>query len=664
MSIEQVNQVLGRILLDETFREQLLNNADVALQQFDLTKQEFESLKSINAEQINTLSETFQAQLGGAGPESTAADIAFPDVCKSLEGNFIKIDGIDGESIKIDDANIGRLESNFMKVVFEPVKTTGLATSQILAIGAGTVVVLGALVAGYFLLRGANNPEQTGVLPAPAVSTAPAELSEINETTPQSTELERSADIMCITGDEIHLCAAPTGQIIEQLGDKADDPIMLPLTPDQAIIIVSASGGSPPGVQGFSMMMLSGPETYQIQLPGSPDSENVIFLADAQGSPYFGVDAYFPDGTFLPGLEFDDKDAVETGTSIAGTWQDHSESATLTCDDSSMEMPSESAGVVVIVDNGQGIIIEGIKEFPKLEMMLLSDGTYQADIETLPDGSSGTGQLQLALVSPGRIEGQFTSSFENCTIVVPITMTLISAAEIAGEDSLALLKTAEFNVEELFNPGDTFIPQIEVCISFPNVCEDELAFLESINALMSGQGWGTGKGITNGVDNFLIGSMSGGGGAGKAIPISNDCDSSDSSQTGTACVPAPEQGNAYIPPYPADAGWGSKGVGNPTLISVLDVNAASVINGIFDLWMVMGIPGPDDWDGFVDINADLVQVYELDSDTGQQTQWEQIKITDDGLEITTDHNRLFIIYLFLTEQDALNAPETLYPPQQ
>jgi len=78
----------------------------------------------------------------------------------------------------------------------------------------------------------------------------------------------------------------------------------------------------------------------------------------------------------------------------------------------------------------------------------------------------------------------------------------------------------------------------------------------------------------------------------------------------------------------------------------------------------MGIPGPDDWDGFVDINADLVQVYELDSDTGQQTQWEQIKITDDGLEITTDHNRLFIIYLFLTEQDALNAPETLYPPQQ
>ncbi|MBE9524983.1 MAG: hypothetical protein IMY76_07775 [Chloroflexi bacterium] len=641
MSIEQVNQVLGRVLLDETFREQLLNNADRALQGFDLTNQEIESLKSINAEQINTLSETFQAQLGGAEPSAIQ------------EANFIKIDGIDGESIKIDDAN-------FMKIDDVPVKTTGFATSQILAIGAGTVMVLGALVAGYFFLRGANNPEQIGVLPAPA-STTPAESSEIDETIPQSAVIERSVDLICLTEGETHLCAAPAGQIIEQLGDKADDPIMLPLTPEQAVIMVSASGGSPTGVQGFSVMMLSGPETYSIHLPGSPESEHAIFLADAQGSPYFGVGAYFPDGIFTSGLEFDDKAAVETGSSIAGTWQDLPGSGTMTCNGASMDIPSESADEIVISKNGQDWILEGVGDFPTLELILLSDGTYQADIDTLPDDTPGTGQIQLTLISPDTIEGLYTGTFESCTYTKPITMTRISSAETKAEDSLAPLKPAEFSVEELFNPGDTFIPQIEVCISFPDVCKDERTFLESINALMSGQGWGTGKGITNGGDIFLI---SGGGGAGKAIPISNNCDTSDSSQTGTACVPAPEQGDAYIPPYPADAGWGSKGVGYPTLVSVLDVNAISVINGIFDLWMVMGIPQADDWDGFVDINTNLIQVYELDSVTGQQTQWNEIEVTYDTLDISTDQNRLFIIYLFLTEEDALNAPETLYPPQQ
>ena len=182
-----------------------------------------------------------------------------------------------------------------------------------------------------------------------------------------------------------------------------------------------------------------------------------------------------------------------------------------------------------------------------------------------------------------------------------------------------------------------------ICTDFPDVCMNGVASSESLGNLLSG--WGKFDG-----DVFMH--MGGGGGSGK-VNISNPCDASES---GTACLPVSGEGDAYIPPYPADAGWGSKGIGNPTLVSVLDVDAVSVINGIFDLWFVMGVPQTGDWDGFISLNGDLIQVYELDLATGQQSLWEEIKVTYDAVEITTDQNRLFVVYLFEDETAAQEAP--------
>ncbi|MHC4610908.1 MAG: Os1348 family NHLP clan protein, partial [Planctomycetota bacterium] len=66
MSAEQVNQVLGRALLDEAFREGLLNNPDGALQGFDLTGQELEAIKRLTGEQFQMLDQAFRSQLRGA----------------------------------------------------------------------------------------------------------------------------------------------------------------------------------------------------------------------------------------------------------------------------------------------------------------------------------------------------------------------------------------------------------------------------------------------------------------------------------------------------------------------------------------------------------------------------------------------------------------------
>jgi hypothetical protein len=43
MSLDQVNQILGRALLDKGFRDQFLENPDQLLKGFDLTHQELDS---------------------------------------------------------------------------------------------------------------------------------------------------------------------------------------------------------------------------------------------------------------------------------------------------------------------------------------------------------------------------------------------------------------------------------------------------------------------------------------------------------------------------------------------------------------------------------------------------------------------------------------------
>jgi hypothetical protein len=510
----------------------------------------------------------------------------------------------------------------------EAATTAGRSLLPYLAIGAGAIVLLGVLavaagVAGFLTLRGSNNPEEAGEVPRPQFD-SPPEIPEAGETYVEPVTLEHSADIICLTGDDIHLCAAPTGQVFEQLGATVDDPVMLPLTPDQAASVVSASGGTPSGVQGFTVMMLAGPETYQVKLPG--DSESVIFLADAQGSPYFGVDAYFPEGAlFTSGLEVTDEAAAESSASIAGTWDDLSGPGTLTCAGTTRQVPLTPTGEVVITaGEGGGVVVEGLQGTDVNYATPTDGGGFQYEVTAAPDGTPVSGTVQFTLVSPDVIEGLVMTSPSGCSFTRPITMTRISGGGGAGKVDVAPLRPAEFSVDTLFGSGDTFVPR------GPLACAPEEP---------------GGEFIPNSGD--------------ACIPLPDLWDTWPTHfdpeavfLPGDTLIPSPDQGDAYIPPYPADAGWGSKGVGNPTLVSVLDVDAVSVINTVFDLWMVMGIPEEIFWDGFPDINGDLIRVYELDPLTGQQTLWEEVKVTYDAIDITTDQNRLFVMYLF---EDAASA---------
>ena len=92
MSMEQVSQIIGRALLDDGFREQLMNAPDQVLGAFDLSAQEVEALKQLNAEQFQQLNEAFQARLGGGEADLTQAS------------DFLKIEGIDG-SITIGEGH-------------------------------------------------------------------------------------------------------------------------------------------------------------------------------------------------------------------------------------------------------------------------------------------------------------------------------------------------------------------------------------------------------------------------------------------------------------------------------------------------------------------------------------------------------------------------------
>ena len=54
MSRQTVEQILGRAMMDQEFRQSLFSNPDTTLQEFDLTEQELSSLKSLDAESLDS----------------------------------------------------------------------------------------------------------------------------------------------------------------------------------------------------------------------------------------------------------------------------------------------------------------------------------------------------------------------------------------------------------------------------------------------------------------------------------------------------------------------------------------------------------------------------------------------------------------------------------
>ncbi|MEJ2486270.1 MAG: Os1348 family NHLP clan protein, partial [Anaerolineales bacterium] len=504
MSMEQVSQIIGRALLDDGFREQLLKAPDQVLSEFDLSAQEFEALKQLNADQFQQLNEAFQAQLGGGEADLTQAS------------NFLKIDGIDGKVILDHKEFIFKLTSlepgaeemipgrlkwdpeeniNFEKgwpskiVPSSPAASTGLSLPAMLTIGAAVVVTVGAVAAGIFFFRGDDSPEEAGMDSQPAVQSTPGPSQE-DAAIYEDVLFESSEDSMCLTGQHFNLCAVPAGQVVDQLGDTTEDPLMLPLTPEQASLLISASGGSPPGVTGFTVMMLAGPNTYQIKLPDADAGTEAIFLSDAQGNLYFGSAAYFPDETAFEEPEVSD---VATGNSLAalaGTWESISGAGTMTCEGASITIPPAAPEQIVFDENGQAVLTEPDADSSTAEVTISSEGTFLATVTTVVDGDTIVGELEFALITPDLIEGTYRANYEDiCTFERSVTMNRISGEGTTSPEMDGPLKPAEFSEESYFGSGDAFIPQLAICTGFPDVCKDAAAPTESLAALLSG--WDT-----------------------------------------------------------------------------------------------------------------------------------------------------------------------------
>ncbi|HSG45182.1 MAG TPA: Os1348 family NHLP clan protein, partial [Anaerolineales bacterium] len=353
MTMEIVAQILGRALLDEAFRGQLLNAPDQILEGFDLSVQEVEALKQLNADQFQQLNEAFQVHLDGA-----KADLA-------QASNFLKIEGIDG-SITLDHKDWylkkGSVEegANFENAWSSKVVPSGSAAGSglslpvMLAIGA---VVVGAITAGIFFFRGNTTIKQADT---DFQSVSEATMAPDDEASPifQLAVLESGPDSICLNGESLHLCAVPAGQAVELLGDSSEDPLMLPLTPEQAALLISASGGSPAGVTGFTVMMLAGPDTYQIKLPDSVTGNEAIFLSDVEGNLYFGSAAYFPDETATKDAEAADVPGNTSLAALAGTWETVPSAGTMTCEGSSMNISPEPPIQVVFDENGKAEFFE------------------------------------------------------------------------------------------------------------------------------------------------------------------------------------------------------------------------------------------------------------------------------------------------------------------
>ena len=63
---------------------------------------------------------------------------------------------------------------------------------------------------------------------------------------------------LCLAGGDVQMCAYPVRQVLGLHGSEANSPVVMPLVPSEAALLISAFGGSPPGVTGFSPLLLGG----------------------------------------------------------------------------------------------------------------------------------------------------------------------------------------------------------------------------------------------------------------------------------------------------------------------------------------------------------------------------------------------------------------------
>lgn len=89
MSIEQIQEIIGKAITDSEYRQLLLSDPDQALEGYDLTEEEIESLKGLESEQFNEITGELDERISKASLSFTKpVDKASPDIFKLIGGDF------------------------------------------------------------------------------------------------------------------------------------------------------------------------------------------------------------------------------------------------------------------------------------------------------------------------------------------------------------------------------------------------------------------------------------------------------------------------------------------------------------------------------------------------------------------------------------------------
>ncbi len=202
MSLNFVREVIGRAVLDHSFRQSLLTNPGQALQGYQLTGPEKQALQGITPQQFQALEDLIQGSIGGAGGDAAVGEKFFPkigdlagekqlgDVIGYKEfGHVIKLMG-DGSVIKLFEGFLHKDEvmgKHFPKLFLPAAQRNRRSLGWLLpAILIGLLLFFGFLflgptmpVLGMFGLSGAG-PASFGdgsVIPTCSVNPGPPDVN-------------------------------------------------------------------------------------------------------------------------------------------------------------------------------------------------------------------------------------------------------------------------------------------------------------------------------------------------------------------------------------------------------------------------------------------------------------------------------------------------------
>jgi hypothetical protein len=473
-------------MMDETFRAQLLNNPEGALQSFELSSQEIEAIKNVTADQFQALNESFRTQLGSAqaNPEQ-----AF---------NYLKIGDIPQEVLNANpDAFIpGRLKwaqdgvkytpkimymPDDMKWAPEYDKATpqllrkrpgrlkwipggaatlvGVSIFAVLAIAVGAFAVFAFVGSNIFF----NNPDPNNA--AALQATAPASQAEVPN--------QGGVDNVQPGSVVVQVDAAPSAQPDEFtfIGVGYEEGITIPSggsvmvedvspgsytmtqadpAPDLEVTAISCddgdspspSSGSPsyrtayievdPGETVTCTFVNSAAEINSLEGGSSGDGENGTSGGSTSSE---GINPFTDPDTYLPDFPLPTDIPQDAGTYLSprpGPWVVTNLAGIISCGTFNMDIPASPPenGVLEVLDGGQTVIGSGLDVSQGAPITMTADpdvnGLYFGTFEGIEEGVPVTiyyyWQLVTDIYIVGYLSSEVTAEGMSCSVYRPFEL--------------------------------------------------------------------------------------------------------------------------------------------------------------------------------------------------------------------------------------------------